>query len=76
LLKKKIPEQHGPGNFLKKIQKNRHISRKNIIKLPRFFKDLRGNFLKNIQKHHHISRKNIMKLPRFFKDLGIFQAFF
>jgi len=41
---KKTSKQHGQGNFLENFQKNSHISRKKVMKSPRFLEDW-GKFL-------------------------------
>jgi hypothetical protein len=44
LFKKNIPKQHTQDNFLKIFQKTCHISKKKVMKSPRFLEDL-GRFL-------------------------------
>ncbi len=50
---KKWPKQHDQKNFLENLQKDGHILRKKVMKLPRYLEEL-GRFLAFFFGNYHI----------------------
>jgi len=75
LLKKKIPEQHGQGNFLEKFQKNRHISKEENYEIAKIFQGFeRELFEKSSKKSSHFNEEHY-EIAKIFQGFGHISSF-